>query len=92
MPTAGKFCTPSSPSEHHGFLPLFCKISNLFHLFSYPSSIGWELEKTVVKALKEVVPRSSIRSFKDDYYHADADVVLVAGETHVGRKPVSDTP
>ena len=28
----------------------------------------------------------------DDYYHVDADVVLLEGEVHVGRKPVSIVP
>ena len=48
-----------------------------------------ELEKTVIQPIKQVVPRSSIRGFKDDYYHVDTDVVLIEGETHLGRKPVS---
>jgi len=41
----------------------------------------------VVQSIKEVAPRSSIRGFKEDYYHVDADVVILAGETHLGRKP-----
>ena len=42
--------------------------------------------------MRQVVPRSSIRGFKDDYYHVDTDVVLTEGEVHVGRKPVSTSP
>ena len=38
------------------------------------------------------MPRSSIRGFKDDYYHVDTDVVLIEGEIHVMRKPVSIGP
>jgi hypothetical protein len=53
---------------------------------------GWELERTVTLPIKQVVPRSSIRGFKDDYYHVDTDVVLIEGEIHVGRKPVSIAP
>jgi hypothetical protein len=51
-----------------------------------------EYAKTVVLSIKEVAPRSSIRGFKDDYYHVDADVVVLAGETHLSRKPVSRLP
>ena len=50
---------------------------------------AWGLDKTVIQPIKQVVPRSSIRGFKDDYYHVDADVVLIEGEIHVDRKPVS---
>ncbi|KAI9450405.1 hypothetical protein BJY52DRAFT_1227242 [Lactarius psammicola] len=41
----------------------------------------------VVGHLKEVVPRSSIRGFRDDYHDVDADVVVLAGQTHLGTKP-----
>ena len=50
---------------------------------------GWDFDKTVIQPIRQVVPRSSIRGFMDDYYHVDADVVLLEGEVHVGRKPVS---
>ena len=53
---------------------------------------GGELEKTIIQPIRQVVPRSSIRGFKDDYYHVDTDVVLIEGEVHVGRKPVSIAP
>jgi hypothetical protein len=59
------------------------------HLFVSPSSMAWELDKTVIRAIKQVAPRSSIRGFKDDYYHVDTDVVLIEGEVHQGTKPVS---
>ena len=45
--------------------------------------------KTVVNPIKQIAKRSTIRGFKDDYYHLDADVVVLAGETHLYRKPVS---
>lgn len=48
-----------------------------------------EYAKTVVHPIREVAQRSTIRGFKDDYYHIDADVVILAGETHLYRKPVS---
>ena len=53
---------------------------------------GWNLEKTVVQPIRQVVPRSSIRGFKDDYHYVDTDVVLIEGEVHVMRKPVSIAP
>ena len=54
------------------------------------SSLGMDYAKTVVNPNRQVAKRSSIRGFKDDYYHLDADVVVLAGETHLYRKPVSD--
>jgi hypothetical protein len=45
--------------------------------------------KIVVGHIKQVVPRSSIRGFKDDFHDVDADVVLLSGETHLGRKAVN---
>jgi hypothetical protein len=46
--------------------------------------------KTVVNPNRQIANRSTIRGFKDDYYHLDADVVVLAGETHLYRKPVSN--
>jgi hypothetical protein len=48
-----------------------------------------ELAKIVVGHVRLVVPRSSIRGFKDDYHHVDADVILIDGDTHQGTKPVT---
>ena len=53
------------------------------------SRSGTDFAKAVVSHLKEVVPRSSIRGFRDDFYDVDADVIVLAGETHLYRKPVS---
>jgi hypothetical protein len=50
---------------------------------------GVELDRTLIFPIKQVSPRWTIRGFKDDYYDIDADVVLLAGETHVNRKVVS---
>jgi hypothetical protein len=52
-----------------------------------PSSLGMDFAKTVVQFIKEVVPRSTIRGFRDDYYHLDADVLVLAGETHILASP-----
>jgi hypothetical protein len=54
-----------------------------------PSRLGFDFAKAVVSHLKQIVPRSSIRGFRDDFYDVDADVVVLAGETHLYRKPVS---
>jgi hypothetical protein len=51
-----------------------------------------DLDKPVVRPVKQVVYRGSIRGLKDDYYHVDTDVVLIAGEVHSGTKAVSTTP
>jgi hypothetical protein len=51
-----------------------------------------EYAKTIVYPIRQVARRSTIRGFKDDYYDVDADVVVLAGETHHHRKPVSSPP
>ena len=51
---------------------------------------GMELDRQVVTPIKQVAPRAAIRGFKDDYYDVDADVVVLAGETHLWRKVVSE--
>jgi len=56
-------------------------------LHTFPAVLDTDFAKTIVGHLKEVVPRSSIRGFRDDYYDVNADVVLLAGETHLGTKP-----
>jgi hypothetical protein len=64
-------------------------VTTLISLAPPPSSIGFDFAKIVVGDLKQVVPRSSIRGFKDDYHDVDADVVVLAGQIHEGTKPVS---
>jgi hypothetical protein len=44
--------------------------------------------KHVVMPIQQVVLRTSIRGFVEDYVNIDADVVLLAGETHLYRHPV----
>jgi len=58
-------------------------------LHTFDSVLGMDYAKTVVNPLRQVAKRSTIRGFKDDYYHLDADVVVLAGETHLYRKPGS---
>jgi hypothetical protein len=88
MPTAGKFYTPSSPREHYGLSPFTWLLIPSLNMILPPLSTKYELESTIIQPIKQVAPRSSIRGFKDDYYHVDSDVVLLSGETHVWRKPV----
>jgi hypothetical protein len=57
-----------------------------------PSSFVYELDRAIIQPCKQVTARSSIRGFKDDYYHLDSDVVLLAGQTHIWRKPVRIVP
>jgi hypothetical protein len=45
--------------------------------------------KHVAEPIREVAPRQSLRGFKEDYGHMSADVVLLSGEIHLSRKPVS---
>jgi hypothetical protein len=48
-----------------------------------------DLSKAVVEPIVEVAPISSLRGFKDDFGSLEQEVVLLEGETHIGRKPVS---
>ena len=43
---------------------------------------GWDLDQTVIRPIRQVVRRSSVRGFKDDYHRVDTDVVLIEGEVH----------
>lgn len=56
-------------------------------LHTFDSVLGMDYAKTVVNPNRQIAKRSTIRGFKDDYYHLDADVVVLAGETHLYRKP-----
>lgn len=47
-----------------------------------------EWTKHVAQPIRQVAPRWSLRGLKEDYGESTADVVLLAGEIHLGRKPV----
>jgi hypothetical protein len=51
--------------------------------------LGMEYIKNVVTPIRQVAPRDTLRGFEEDYGHLSADVVLLAGEIHYERKPVS---
>ena len=53
-----------------------------------PCSAGMDYTKTVVNPLREVVPRSRVRGFVENF-RFNTEVLLLEGETHLGRKPVS---
>lgn len=46
--------------------------------------------KNVVNPIKQVAPRNSIRGFVNDFYNITEDVLLLRGEIHYQRKPVSN--
>jgi hypothetical protein len=48
-----------------------------------------EYVKNVVQPIRQVAPRHILRGLQEDYGHLTADVVLLAGEVHYERKPVS---
>ncbi|KZP31372.1 hypothetical protein FIBSPDRAFT_724960 [Athelia psychrophila] len=58
-------------------------------LYTYTGAVGMDYVKHVATPVKQVAPRNMIRGFVDEYDHSDADVLLLAGELHLGRKPAS---
>lgn len=48
--------------------------------------------KNVVNPIRQVAPRRTLRGLREDYGHLTADVVLLTGEVHYERKPVSYHP
>ncbi|EGN96359.1 hypothetical protein SERLA73DRAFT_186078 [Serpula lacrymans var. lacrymans S7.3] len=56
-------------------------------LYTFNGARGMDFVKYVVEPIRQTVPRESIRGFFDDFANVDADVVVLAGETHLYRKP-----
>lgn len=54
-----------------------------------PSRRGMDYVKNVVNPIRQVAPRRTLRGLREDYGHLTADVVLLTGEVHHERKPVS---
>lgn len=54
--------------------------------------LGMDYVKNVVNPTRMVAPRDSIRGFVDDFYNITEDVLLLKGEIHYERKPVSGLP
>ncbi|KAF8575349.1 hypothetical protein K439DRAFT_1370155 [Ramaria rubella] len=55
-------------------------------VYTFLGAGGMDYTKTVVDPIKQVVPRSRVRGFLEDYT-VEAEVLLLEGETHLGRKP-----
>ena len=47
-----------------------------------------EFLKSVTEPIQEIALRSSLRGLVHDFDHYNEDVLLLEGETHLGRKPV----
>lgn len=50
---------------------------------------GSDAVKDVVLPIYEAVPRHGIRGLYEDFYQISERVLLLRGEVHLGRKPVS---
>jgi len=56
-------------------------------LYTFLGALGGDYTKTVVDPLDQVVKRSSLVGWVDEYARETADVLVLAGETHLFRKP-----
>ncbi|KAI0299898.1 hypothetical protein BC826DRAFT_906218 [Russula brevipes] len=53
-------------------------------LYAFATPI-YGLDKAIVRPIKQVARRSSIRGFKDDYFHINTTVIALRGQTHEMR-------
>ncbi|KAG8761886.1 hypothetical protein FRC11_012538 [Ceratobasidium sp. 423] len=56
-------------------------------LHTFRGALGMDYTKSVVEPIKQVAPRSRLRGMFDDYKDINTDVLVLAGETHLNRKP-----
>ncbi|KAG8903163.1 hypothetical protein FRB99_003664 [Tulasnella sp. 403] len=56
-------------------------------LHTFAGALGMDYLKSVVEPIKQVAPLSRLRGWVDDYDQVDADILVLEGETHLGRKP-----
>ncbi|KZV87093.1 hypothetical protein EXIGLDRAFT_652513 [Exidia glandulosa HHB12029] len=56
-------------------------------LYTFHSMVNQELFKAPVFPIKQAVPQHRLRGMVEYYAHVNEDVVLLAGETHLYRKP-----
>ncbi|TFY57376.1 hypothetical protein EVG20_g8576 [Dentipellis fragilis] len=56
-------------------------------LYTFRGALGMDYTKTVVDPVRQVAPRGTIRGLVEEYKDIKDDVLLLAGETHLGRKP-----
>ncbi|KAF8516366.1 hypothetical protein JB92DRAFT_3082720 [Gautieria morchelliformis] len=54
--------------------------------YTFLGAGGMDYTKTVVDPIRQVVPRNRIRGVVEDYT-VTAEILLLEGETHLGRKP-----
>ncbi|KDN50150.1 hypothetical protein RSAG8_01486, partial [Rhizoctonia solani AG-8 WAC10335] len=56
-------------------------------LHTFRGALGMDYTKSVVEPIKQVAPRSRLRGMVEDYSDISTDVLVLAGETHLNRKP-----
>ncbi|QRV76198.1 O-FucT domain protein [Ceratobasidium sp. AG-Ba] len=56
-------------------------------LHTFRGALGMDYTKSVVEPIVQVAPRARLRGLVEDYNDIDTDVLVLAGETHLGRKP-----
>lgn len=56
-------------------------------VYSFQGAGGMDFVKHVASPVKEAVPRWHLRGWVDDYSMVDAEVFVLAGETHLYRPP-----
>ncbi|KAF8445925.1 hypothetical protein L210DRAFT_3392510 [Boletus edulis BED1] len=77
----------SSDLESDAFLEQILNRYGWEVLYTFQGAAGMDFVKHVVTPIRQVAQRTSLRGFIEDYRHVDADIVLLAGETHLYRKP-----
>ncbi|KAF8140274.1 hypothetical protein EV363DRAFT_1500568 [Boletus edulis] len=77
----------SSDLESDAFLEEILNRYGWEVLYTFQGAAGMDFVKHVVTPIRQVAQRTSLRGFIEDYRHVDADIVLLAGETHLYRKP-----
>ena|SRR5882762_1922225 len=82
----GRCCILITEREHLFTSPFL----QLLLTLPIPFSLGMDYIKNVVEPIRQVAPRQILRGLQEDYAHLSADVVLLAGEVHYERKPVSN--
>ncbi|KAG9045288.1 hypothetical protein FS837_006553 [Tulasnella sp. UAMH 9824] len=56
-------------------------------LHTYAGALGMDYLKSVVQPIKQVAPLRWVKGWYEDYKDQDTDIVVLEGETHLGRKP-----
>ncbi|KAI0052882.1 hypothetical protein FA95DRAFT_1174199 [Auriscalpium vulgare] len=56
-------------------------------VYTFRGALNMDYTKTVTDPLRQITPVHTLRGFKDEFAHVSTDVVILAGETHLGRKP-----